>query len=90
MQSSRINARLPEPLASFVGRMVGNKGFYETPSEYVRDLIRRDMEHREDLLDQETILVGYRDYASGAVMASSGSFEKDMKKLKTKEDAKWQ
>ncbi|MEY3981862.1 MAG: hypothetical protein RLZZ281_731 [Pseudomonadota bacterium] len=42
--SQRINARLPQPLAEFVERMVGEAGLYETPSEYVRDLIRRDME----------------------------------------------
>ena len=37
----RINARLSRPLAEFVDRMVGEAGLYETPSEYVRDLIRR-------------------------------------------------
>ena len=42
----RINARLSQPLAEFVDRMVGEAGLYETPSEYVRDLIRRDMERR--------------------------------------------
>ena len=45
--SERINARLSQPLAEFVDRMVGKAGLYETPSEYVRDLIRRDMERRD-------------------------------------------
>ena len=43
----RINARLSRPLAEFVDRMVGEAGLYETPSEYVRDLIRRDRERAE-------------------------------------------
>jgi Arc/MetJ-type ribon-helix-helix transcriptional regulator len=40
----RINATLPEPLAQFVAQMTGETGLYETPSEFIRDLIRRQME----------------------------------------------
>lgn len=39
-----LNATLPEPLARFVGEITGEGGLYETPSEFVRDLIRRYME----------------------------------------------
>ena len=42
--SKRLNATLPESLARYVGEMTGEGGLYETPSEFVRDLIRRDME----------------------------------------------
>ncbi|MDD3288870.1 MAG: CopG family transcriptional regulator [Alphaproteobacteria bacterium] len=90
MLSTRINARLSGPLAVFVERMVSKTGLYETPSEYVRDLIRRDMEVRENRLDRESILTGYRDIASDAVMASSGDFKKDMKSLAKKEKSNWQ
>ncbi len=41
----RLNATLPEPLANFVGEITGAGGLYETPSEFVRDLIRRYMEN---------------------------------------------
>ncbi len=44
MVSNRVNAHLPEPLALHVARVVGPKGLYETPSDYIRSLIRRDME----------------------------------------------
>jgi antitoxin ParD1/3/4 len=81
MLSTRINARLSGPLAAFVERMVGGKGLYETPSEYIRDLIRRDMERRAHP-EQDAILDGYRDLASGAVFASSGDFDQDMKTLR--------
>lgn len=40
----RLNATLPESLAQFVAEMTGKGGLYETPSEFVRDLIRRYME----------------------------------------------
>jgi len=88
--SDRINARLSQPLAEFVGRMVGEAGLYETPSEYVRDLIRRDMERRDGQFVQEAILAGYRDLAAGRVFASSGDFKADMAALERKEAAGWQ
>ena len=69
--SERINARLSQPLAEFVERMVGEAGLYETPSEYVRDLIRRDMERREGQSVQDAILAGYRDVAAGRVVAAA-------------------
>ena len=88
--SDRINARLSQPLAEFVDRMVGESGLYETPSEYVRDLIRRDMERREGQLVQDAILAGYRDLAAGRVFTSTGDFEADMELLERKEADGWQ
>lgn len=88
--SQRINARLSRPLAEFVERMVGEAGLYETPSEYVRDLIRRDMERREGEPVQEGILTGYRDLAEGRIFVSSGDFKADMAALERKEADGWQ
>ena len=88
--SERINARLSQPLADFAARMVGETGLYETPSEYVRDLIRRDMERREGQIVQDAILSGYRDLAAGRVFASSGNFKADMAMLNRKETDGWQ
>lgn len=87
--SERINARLSQPLAEFVARMVGDAGLYETPSEYVRDLIRRDMERRDGQFMQDAILAGYRDLAAGRVLASSGDFRADMALLDRKEADGW-
>lgn len=87
--SERINARLSQPLAEFVERMVGEAGLYETPSEYVRDLIRRDMERRAGQFVQDAILAGYRDVAAGRVFASSGDFKADMAVLDRKEADGW-
>ena len=87
--SERINARLSQPLAEFVGRMVGEDGLYETPSEYVRDLIRRDMERREIPFMQDAILSGYRDLAAGRVFESSVDFKTDMAVLDQNEASGW-
>ena len=86
----RINARLSRPLAEFVDRMVGEAGLYETPSEYVRDLIRRDMERRDGQFLQDAILTGYRDLAAGRIFASTGDFKADMAALDRKEADGWQ
>lgn len=88
--SKRINARLARPLAEFVHRMVGEAGLYETPSEYVRDLIRRDMERRDGQMAQDAILSGYRDQAAGRVLVSSGDFKTDMEALDRKQADGWQ
>ncbi len=85
MASKRINTRLSRPLAEFVEGLVGDSGLYETPAEYVRDLIRRDMEQREGWGVREAILSGYRDLVEGAVFPSTGDFKQDMLKLAEKE-----
>ena len=88
--SERINARLSQPLAEFVDRMVGKAGLYETPSEYVRDLIRRDMERRDGQCVHDAILAGSRDVAAGRVFESSGDFRTDMAVLDRMEADGWQ
>jgi len=87
--SDRINARLSGALSEFVARMVGEAGLYETPSEYIRDLIRRDMERREGQFAQDAIREGYRDLAADRSFASSGDFKADMKTLDRKESEDW-
>ena len=87
--SERINARLSQPLADFVAQMVGEHGLYETPSEYVRDLIRRDMERRAGQRMEDAVLTGYRDLAAGRMFASSGDFKADMAMLDRKETNGW-
>ena len=41
MASNRLNMRLPQAL---VAHVAGPQGVYETPGEYIRALIRQDME----------------------------------------------
>lgn len=42
-----VNVRIPERLKNFVEQQAGPDGLYQSPSEYVRDLIRRDYEQQE-------------------------------------------
>ncbi|VAX06494.1 hypothetical protein MNBD_GAMMA26-240 [hydrothermal vent metagenome] len=88
MASDRVNARLPEPLARHVARVVGTKGMYETPSEYVRSLIRRDME--TDVFQiYNSIVEGFEDIAEGRYFEGTGDFKKDMKIFAQQESEDW-
>lgn len=87
MASERINARLTEPLAIHVARVVGHHGLFETPSEYIRALIRDDMGRYESNYVQQAILYGYSDAAEGRFFKSTGNFEEDMALLDTMEEA---
>jgi putative addiction module CopG family antidote len=46
-QTTTMTVRLNPTLSEFVATNVQEGGAYENVSEYVRDLIRRDMERRE-------------------------------------------
>jgi len=88
MASHRVNARLTEPLAQHVARVVGPKGIYETPSEYIRCLIRRDMES-ETYQIYNAILEGFQDIEENRYFKGSGDFKKDMALLAEKEALNW-
>ena len=89
MSSTRIRVRLSKPVADFVERMVGLAGLYATPSEYVRELIRRDMERHDAGHGAEAILAGYRDQVAGAAFTSAGDFASDMALLDQKDADGW-
>lgn len=48
--ASSMNLSLTDELRDFVNNRVGDNGLYATPSEYLRDLIRRDMEAQSTVL----------------------------------------
>jgi antitoxin ParD1/3/4 len=45
--ASSLNLSLTDELREFINSRTGDAGVYATPSEYLRDLIRRDMESQE-------------------------------------------
>lgn len=46
-RTTRMTVRIGEALSDFVSANVGDDGSYENVSEYIRDLIRRDMQRAE-------------------------------------------
>lgn len=88
MVSDRINARLTQPLAEHVARVVGPRGLYETPSEYIRSLIRQDMES-DDYAVYNSIIEGTKDIAAGRYFQGTGDFQKDLEIYRKKEAEGW-
>jgi len=86
--SDRINARLPKPLADHVSRMVGQDSIYETPSEYIRSLIRQDMEGEFSEF-YSSIIEGFKDIKEGRYFQSTGDWKKDKEMFKKKEAEGW-
>lgn len=44
-----INVRFAGPLQNFIRQRVGPSGLYQSASEYIRDLVRRDYEREEEI-----------------------------------------
>lgn len=45
--ASSLNLSLPDELRAYIDSRTGDNSVYSTPSEYLRDLIRRDMETQD-------------------------------------------
>jgi antitoxin ParD1/3/4 len=60
--ASSMNLSLTDELRDFVNSRTGDKGLYATPSEYLRDLIRRDMETQSTVMH---VMRGLDDLARG-------------------------
>lgn len=51
--ATSLNIQLTNELRRFVDERASDNDVYATPSEYVRDLIRRDMENRHRAEDED-------------------------------------
>jgi len=60
--SSSLNLSLTEELRHYVDSRTGDSCLFATPSEYLRDLIRHDMESQETVLH---VLAGLNDIKHG-------------------------
>jgi antitoxin ParD1/3/4 len=60
--SSTLNIQLTDALRKYVDERASDKDVYATPSEYIRDLIRQDMQDRAIALN---ILEGLGDLRNG-------------------------
>ena len=60
--SSSLNVQLTDALREYVNERASDKDVYATPSEYIRDLIRQDMQDRAVALN---ILEGLEDLRHG-------------------------
>ena len=69
---SSLNLSLTDELRAFVDRNSGDGTLYATPSEFVRDIIRRHKLQQEAAEVRDGILEGYQDAISGRTVAFRG------------------
>lgn len=66
--SSSLNVQLTDALRKYVDERASDKDVYATPSEYIRDLIRQDMQDRTVAL---SVLEGLDDLKHSRFSAKS-------------------
>jgi antitoxin ParD1/3/4 len=89
MPSDSINVRMDESLMNYIDGFINPNGPYESRSEFLRDIVRRDKERREKEEIKQSILQGYVDWAEGRYIESSGDLRKDLETFRKKEKEGW-
>jgi len=80
--SSTLNLSLTDELRAFVDSSSGDGTLYATPSEFVRDLLRRQKSYQEAMRVREGILEGYQDAIAGRTVEFKGNLKSLMAKTK--------
>ena len=79
---SSINLSLTDELRKFVQEKSGDGTLYATPSEFVRDVLRRHKERQEAAAARDAILEGYQDAIAGRTHEFKGDLKALLKKVK--------
>ncbi len=82
--SSTLNIQLTNELRQFVDARSSDDDVYSTPSEYVRDLIRRDMEARLKKREQEIAVMLLATRNTARTPMETGFFAQQKARLKKK------
>ncbi|MCA9259970.1 MAG: hypothetical protein KDA61_12250 [Planctomycetales bacterium] len=78
--ANSLNLSLTDELRAFVDQNSGDGTLYATPSEFVRDIIRRHKLQQEAADVRDAIIEGYRDAIEGRVVAFGGDLKGLLKK----------
>ncbi|MEQ9425197.1 MAG: hypothetical protein RJQ09_12310 [Cyclobacteriaceae bacterium] len=73
--ANSLNVALTEELKRFIKEQSGDNSLFSTPSEYIRDLVRKDKEQKESENIRKAILSGYRDVMEGRVIKHDDSLK---------------
>lgn len=87
--SSTINLSLTSELRNFIDRNCGDGGYYATPSEFLRDLLREKKERMEAAALRDGVLEGYRDLMDGRTIEFQGDLRASLKEAKQREQGGW-
>ena len=83
---STINLSLTDELKEFIQKNAGDGTVYSTPSDYVRDLIRHEMDRKEASEARSKILKGYQDAASGKLTPYTGDIKAELHVFKSRKE----
>ena len=87
--SSTINLSLTDELRAFIDRSCGDGTLYATPSEFLRDLLRKKKERLEAAQIRDGILEGYQDLIAGKVVEFKGDLRQALKEARRSEKQGW-
>ncbi len=77
-----LNLSLTDELRAFIDRNCGDGTLYATPSEFVRDVLRRHKLQQEAGEVRDAIIEGYQDAVAGRIMAFDGNLRGMLKKAR--------
>lgn len=80
--ANSLNLSLTDELRAFIDQNSGDGTLYATPSEFVRDILRRHKLRKEAADVRDAILEGYQDAVAGRTVAYNGDLKGLLKKAK--------
>lgn len=78
--ASSLNLSLTDELRAFIDQNSGDGTLYSTPSEFVRDVLRRQKTQQEAAEVRDSILQGYQDAIAGRTVEFNGDLKGIIKK----------
>jgi antitoxin ParD1/3/4 len=80
--ANSLNLSLTDELRSFIDQNSGNGTLYATPSEFVRDILRRHKAATEAAEVRDAIIEGYQDAIAGRTVVFAGDLRRLLKNVK--------
>jgi antitoxin ParD1/3/4 len=80
--ANSLNLSLTDELRAFIDQNTGDGTLYSTPSEFVRDLLRRHKLQQEAGQVRDAIIEGYQDAIDGRTVVFNGDLKRLLKKAK--------
>ena len=80
--ANSLNLSLTDELRAFIDENCGDGTLYATPSEFVRDIIRRHKLQQEAGAVRDAIVEGYQDAIASRIVAFDGDLKGMLKKAR--------
>jgi antitoxin ParD1/3/4 len=78
--ANSLNISLTDELRAFVDQNSGDGTLYATPSEFVRDILRRHKLQQEAANVRDAIIEGYQDAIAGRTVPFDGDLKRVLEK----------